>query len=297
MPQQNPNNLVFGRYNRDDCGLPPLRNPALARWKAVTWSVVFFAVVVFSGWLAGSLTARSRSLSLEALPVAAAEASLTGNAQAVLTRGRMLATALRGDPRAALGLAEAVFVVAQNAPRQMGFYGNVDSIISGIGEKLVFSPFHAFRARLLHSAVLLELGRNEESLAALKKADDALKDLPDGPLSRAFKLNVVNQQAYILAVSESPRVGNPEKALHLAELMISSQDVFPDGSFASSSAAFVDTLAAAWFATGQREKALEVQSLALGLASSRELAVYLKHYDLYANAEPSRSPRLMAGGW
>ena len=298
MPQ-NPNTLLFGRYNREDCGLPPLKNPALARWKTTIRTVLLLAAVILGGWLAGNLAARSRMLGMDALPAAAAEAvqSATGNARAVLSRGRMLATALRGDPRAALGLAEAAYVVANNAPRQIGYYGNIDALLSGAGEKLVASPFLAFRAELLHSAVLLELRRHEEALAALKRANDALETIPDGPLARAFKLNVVNQQAYILAISDSPQVSNPEKALHLAELMIASQDAFPDGSFASSSAAFVDTLAAAWFATGQSEKALEVQSLALGLALPGELAVYLKHYDQYASAEPSRSPRLMAGGW
>lgn len=293
----NRDQLIFGRYNREDCGLPALENPALAKWRFATRSLAILVAVLFAGWLAGGLAARWRALRLEALPGEVARAAGTGEAGSVLAKGRMLATALRGNPRASLGLAEAAFIVSQDAPRQIGYYGNIDSLLEGTGERLASSPVLAYRAESLHSAILLELGRHEEALAALARADKALAGIPDGPLARALRLNMVNQQAYILATADSPRVGNSEKALHLAQIMISSRDALPGGGYASASAAFVDTLAAAWFAAGQGEKALEAQTLALGLASPGDLAVYLKHYDLYASAGASRHPRLMAWAW
>ncbi len=37
----NRNTLLFGRYNREDCGLPPLENSLLSRWKIVLWAIGF----------------------------------------------------------------------------------------------------------------------------------------------------------------------------------------------------------------------------------------------------------------
>gem|GEM_PF-1548608 len=290
----NRDQLVFGRYTREDCGLPPQENPTLAKWRLASRAAAILAATVFVGWLAGGLTARWRALRLDSLPREVARTAGTGETGKLVARGRMLATALRGNPRASLGLAESAFAASQNAPRQIGYYGNIDNLLEGAGELLAPTPFLAFRAETLHSTVLSELGRHREALDALARADEAMAGIPDSPLARALRLILVNQQAYILATAASPQVRNPEKALQLAQLMVSSRDILPDGGYASASAAFVDTLAAAWFSAGYREKALETQSLALGLATPGDLAVYLEHYDLYAGAEPHRIPGLVA---
>lgn len=291
------NALLFGRYTREDCGLPPVANPALARWKTVLWAAGFLAALVVSGWLAGSMTARWRGARLAALPGEVAAAKSQREKNTVIARGRILATALRDDPEALLHLAEACLVAAQDAPRQIGYYANVASLLDGVGDRLSFAPYLAFRAESAYSIALGELGRDREALQSLNRADQALTKMPENALQRALRLSMVNHEAYILATSPIRQIRNPEKALHLAQIMVTSRDILVSGEFASASPAFVDTLASAWFAAGDAKKALEAQTLALGLAKPGDLAIYIKHYDRYASAGHSAAPGLMAQAW
>lgn len=286
--------LIFGRYHRDECGLPPLEDKSLAKWKALARAVGAVCAVLVVGWLAGSLASRWRAMRLEALPGQMAKAVGPEEKSRLLAQGRILATALRDDPRARLSLAEACLIASVNAPRQMGYFGNIAALLAGVADRSGQSDLDVFRAESLHAHVLAELNRHNEALACLARADSALKNLPDNKMSRALRLNLVNLQAYILATAPGRHVRNPEKALHLAQVMVSSRDELPGGEYASGVAAYVDTLASAWYAAGDAEKALKTQTLALGLAKPGDLAVYLKHYDQFAKASATRSPGLVA---
>jgi hypothetical protein len=294
MSAEQQEKLVFGRYRREECGLPPLENPFLARWKRPIGLALIVVAVLVAGLVAGSLRSRWRGMKLEALPNRIASASTREEKDSLLGEGRILATALNDNPAARLHLAESCMVASIGAPRQKGYYGNAAMLLDGVGEALAGSPMQSFRAESMHAHVLAELDREVEAMEALGRANSSLNRLDDGRLLQVLKLNMVNLQAYILATATEPQVRNPEKALHLAQFMITSRDELPDGEYASGVAAYVDTLATAWFAAGNAEKALKTQALALGLAKPGDLSVYLKHYDEFANAKKMQPPGLMA---
>ncbi len=246
------------------------------------------------GWVAGSITARWRIMTLASIPRQVALSDNPAEKARILAKGRVLATALKNDPRAVLSFGEACLFAADDAPRQTGYFANAAVLLAGLGQRLADEPQYAFWAESHYAQALSEIGRNAEALAALARADKALSKMPDGVVQRALRLTLVNHQAYILATAASRHIRNPEKALHLAQVMISAKDVAITGEMPSASAAFVDTLAAAWFAAGQVQKALETQTLALGLAKPGDISVYLEHYDLYAQTSLISSPRLMA---
>ncbi len=294
MSTQQQEKLVFGRYRREECGLPPTENPFFARWKKPLMLLGIIAAVTLAGLVAGSLRSRWRGLKLEALANRIASAPTQAEKDLLLGEGRLLATALNNNPSARLHLAESCMVASIGAPRQMGYYGNAAMLLDGVGEALAGSPIQSFRAESMQAHVLAELDREPEAMEALGRANASRERMENDRLLQMLKLNLVNLQAYILATAKEPQVRNPEKALHLAQFLITSRDELPNGEYASGVAAYVDTLATAWFAAGNSEKALKTQALALGLAKPGDLSVYLKHYDEFANAKKMQPPGLVA---
>jgi len=87
--------------------------------------------------------------------------------------------------------------------------------------------------------------------------------------------------AYLLSTAEDAAVRDPARALELAQQAVAAGY---GGAAGSRNAAFLDTLAQAYFAAGDPKQALFVQRSALALANSEGLGVYLQHYDMYAAA-------------
>lgn len=273
-------NPIFGRYSREECGLPPEAAGEPRRRTLVVRAVILLAALAVAGWLAGTATARWREAWLSALPHMVSQAE-PAEASELLSKGRIYALALADRPAAARDLAMAGLVAAESAPRRFGYYANVANIFDRVDASQTGSPLAEFAAELMASGVYGELGEYAKAFACLNRADAALKKTPDEKERRSYRLLLVNAQAYYLATAPRGEGRNPEKALHLAQLLISSKDEIPGGGHASGSAAFLDTLASAWHATGDDARAEKTQAFALGLADSAGLDVYLRHYDEY----------------
>lgn len=133
-----------------------------------------------------------------------------------------------------------------------------------------FAPGAKIQLRLMHSAVLLELGREGEALAALSAIE------PDG-LDAETRRAYDNACAYLYATAAAPGVRDPEAALRHALAAV------PDWR-ACDDAALLDTLAAALAANGRRAAALQVQRRAWGLAPVDGLWVYQDNWRKIAAA-------------
>ncbi len=272
---------MFGRYTRDECGLPPVETARERRRRVFArWAAVFLSLAVV-GWLAGVGVARWRSAQVMSLHQRIARAELS-QIPALLSRGRLFAASRAGDGRTTFALATATLAAADRMPRRLGYYGNVGRILADVD--LTDQPDLAFLADLTRAGVLIELERYGEAFHHVDVAESTLAALPDGPAKRMFRLQMVNLRAYLLARAPVSVGGNPEKSLHLAQLLLLSRDEVADGVYPSDAAAFLDTLACAWHAAGESEQAVETQAMALGLAEPEHLEVYLRHYDEFAQA-------------
>lgn len=289
----NRNGLVFNRFTREEMGLPPPAGTG-SGWRRAAIRLLALAVALWSaGWLAGEFVRGSRVRDLGSLAHRVGRAD-PAEASNLLARNRPLAVATAEDPAAALSWCAAAITAAEASPRRMGYFGNLAHLADGLGRELADRPAAAFHAETLQAHIFSELGRHPEAFAALGRAEKALSALPDGPGARALRLHLVNLQSYLLATAPDHAGRNPGRALHLAQTMISSRDEVSPGEYPSGSAALVDTLAAAWFAVGDRERAIETQSLALGLAKPGDLAVYLEHYDAYRRTRIPSEPVFVA---
>lgn len=282
MVEHRDNALIFGRYTREECGLPPEgwdggRGPGFAR------ALVLVAVLAAVAWGAGVLSARLREEWTGAL--FARIAAAPENAPALLARGKMYAAALPERKRMRCSLALAALTAAEKAPRRLGFYANAANLFSGVEGEFVGPPAVAFGFAIMAAGVHGELEEYGSAFAELKRAEDALERIDDADTARKYRLVLVNARAYFLACAGPGQGGNPERALELAGLMITSRDELPNGGAPSGSAAFLDTLATARHATGDRAGAAAAQTLALGLADSDSLDAYLRHYDAFREEE------------
>lgn len=292
---QRDDSLVFGRYSREECGLPPPEGAPARRRLVVGRAVLLFAALLSLGWLAGTAASRMRERWVAALPSRIAGAGPAESAD-LLAKGRVLAASLPDHALSAHSLALAAMMAAEKAPRRLGYFGSLGAMLDNAPDWPDAAPDEAFMAGLAAAWVYSELGQYGKAFANLEKADAALRNAPDDAAKRARRLHLVNTQAYLLATAPESEGGNPEKALHLSQLLVSSRDEIAPGKSASASPAFLDTLASAWHAAGEAEKAVVTQTFALGLAESAELAVYLRHYDEFvraaARAERSAFPEI-----
>lgn len=275
--------LIFGRYTREECGLPPEGWESGDQGPGLVRSAVIVVLLAVACWGAGVFSARMREEWTGGLflRIAAAPEEASG----LLARGKMYASAQPDRNRMRCDLALAALTAAEKAPRRMGYYSNAANLFSSVGDEFIGPPAVAFGFQVMAAGVFGELERYPGAFAALERAEDELERITDEKTARAYRLVLVNARAYFLASAGRTEGGNPEKALELAQLMISSRDELPNGGLPSGSAAFLDTLATARFATGNRAGATAAQSLALGLADSDSLDVYLRHYDAFREGE------------
>lgn len=276
-------NLIFGRYTREECGLPPVEQLRPRRGSLVLRVLLLFAVLVTAGWLGGVVTARVREAWMSTLPGQVYLAD-PQKASELLAQGRMYATALPDRPGMRRDLALAGLIAAERAPRRLGYYGNLRALFDGQADGSTDSAEGDFMFRVTAAGVFAELGEYKKAFADLDRAEEALERIePEGKRS-SYRLHLVNAQAYFLAVAPESEGGDPERALRLAQLMITSRDSLVGGGKTSASPELMDTLAAAWYAMGNAERALAAQTYALGLATSG-LDVYVRHYDEFAGGE------------
>lgn len=272
---------IFGRYSREECGLPPgpwdggEPRPRPAR------VVLLVLALAAAAWMGGGVSARVREMQVAELAarVLAAEPE---QRSALLRRGKLYVAALPSRGGMRRNLAAAAYLAAGAAPRRLGYYGNAVNLLAGAEGGRGDNPEWTILTEMLAASLYSEVGKYPEAFAAIERANKVLAAMPDDETSRGHRLNLVNAQAYFLASAGKERGGDPDRALRLAELMITSRDRLPDGRHASSSAPHLDTLATARFAAGDAAGAKAAQTLALGLAASEDLDVYIRHYDEFA---------------
>lgn len=273
--------LLFNRYSREECGLLPQGADFAGErlpWRA---TILMLLATALLAWLGGTAMSRYRQSWLASLP--AQIAASPEQAKPLLARGKIYATALADNSLARRDLAYAATLAAEQSPSRLGYFANADSLLRHVDRAKLPGALERFATDLAASNALAELGRNREALDALQRAGAALYALPEREQA-AYRLLFVNSQAYLLATISGEEGGDAQTALELAELMISSRDPLPNGAFASDSAAFMDTLATAYHAAGLARQARDTQTLALGLAESHGLDIYLRHYDEFARS-------------
>lgn len=273
--------LIFGRYTREECGLPPRGREGWRSGVTPARVALVLLATAAAAWLGGVATARWREHWIGSLPGQVSRAD-PGDVPALLERGRMYAEALPGNRRMRRDLAVAVTAAAERLPGRLGYYATA----AGLFRALAPAPsgggraggLERFYTELTAANVFAEVKDYPAAFAALDRAEAALEGVPEAD-ARSHRLLLVNAQAYFLAIADESLGGNPVKALELARRLVSSRDLLPDGRHASASAAVLDTMATAWHRVGDGEEAVRAQSLALGLADDLGLDVYLRHYD------------------
>ncbi len=138
------------------------------------------------------------------------------------------------------------------------------------------------QANALAANAALAIGREREAYQALAAAENLLA-AQQLPQRWRWKAMHQNNLAYLCATASEPALRDTRQALALAKALLRRPP--GDGEEpASENAAFMDTLAEAYYANGDYRQALVVQRLALAMACGEDLAIYLKHYDKYAAA-------------
>jgi len=139
----------------------------------------------------------------------------------------------------------------------------------------------------LHAAAMLAnaclaAGREHEAHRALTACEGILSALPSHQRGRWTMMHQ-NNLAYLHASASEPSLRNPPQALAQAEALLR-QPIANGEEITSENAAFLDTLAEAYYANGNYRQALIVQRLALARAQGADLSIYLMHYDKYLAA-------------
>lgn len=282
-------NAIFGRYTREECGLPP-RPCHRPGWRFYLSRAVFLiAALLGVGWLAGSANARYREAVVTYLPALVARSD-TDEASRLLERGRIYAAALPDRAGMRRNLALAATVAADRSRRRLGYYGNIRTLLSAAGHGAGGATDEVFINELSASGVYAEIDDYQAAFSRLERAEQALEREKDESFRKSGKLLLANSKAYLMATAPEGSGRDPDRALHLAELMITSKDTLPGGGHASGSAALLDTLASAYHAAGLEDKAVTTQSLALGLADSQSLDIYIRHYDEFMGGVVSSMP-------
>lgn len=269
-------------YPREEWGLPPVVTSSPV-WRMVLIVGGSLAAVIIVGWVVGSIAERWQEYRLAEIPARIYFADSPEEVRDLLVRAEELAQS--GRPVARLGLAQACMTAADRLPWRAGLYGYCRDLLENLALTTGGDPWIEFNVNMVYSGVMNELGGEEQALAALNAASSALSRLPDSQRKvRSELLHLANNRVYLLVSASNKKVRDPGQALETIKLVISSRDELAPGHWPSGSAAFVDTLAMAWYASGDDNRAKKTQMAALGLANPGDHSVYLKHYDLFSSA-------------
>ena len=288
MAERRGEELLFGRYTREECGfVSPIGYGGPVR-RALPVAAML-VLLLAAGWIAGTFAARWREAWLAELPFRSTLAT-PGDASDLLALGRMYALALPARPAAAANLALALSWTAERAPRPAGYLGNAANLFAGIDDWRRLETGIAFPAALSAAWVFQEAGDYAKAFASLDRAAEALDAVRDEPRRLGGRALLLNSRAYLLAVAPAAAGGrDAQRSLALIRTALTARDELPGGGFPSGSAAILDTLAAAWLALGEGDRAGQAQFLALGLAESDGLDSYIRRYDEIAAGAENRS--------
>ncbi len=289
-----PSSHPFGRFTREDCGLPELGSPLPDSGLSFSKGFILVAALALAGWFAGHFSARHRVEWVTQLPARVYRASID-QIPGLLERGKLYATALPEDQALRCNLAYAVIVASERSPRRLGYLANAANLFRGLEIARLPTIEDRFHALLTASGTYADLGEYADAFRSLDEAEKVLRELPEAT-ARSHRLALINAKAYFLCEAPTAQGGDTKQGLRLASLVISSKDRLANGSPASSSAAFLDTFALACYKTGDRTRALDAQALALGMATNMDVSVYLKHYDDFSMDQSNRSRKRAGSG-
>lgn len=278
--------LLFGRFSREECGLPPAGTDPFGERLGVLRPLALVVLLAVIGWFAGRIMANTREAWVASLPAMLVNEEPEKQA-VLLARGKMFASALPDQPSVRRSLALAAMTAADLSPRRAGYYGNARELLANRTPETMREerPIEAFFTWLTLAGLYEETEEYKTAFAALDEAEKALSALENDDMLRSCRLYLVNSQAWLLARAPRGEGGDPARSLELANLMISSRDTLPGGKRPSEAPELLDTLAMARFTNGLTEEAVAAQSLALGLADTRGLEVYLRNFDSFSKGK------------
>lgn len=282
MADPNEETLIFNRYSREECGLPPRGKEGWRSRVTILRMAAVFGLTAAFAWLGGEAMARWRAGWVAGLRARVSVAEVE-EIPGLLEQGRMFAAALPDNQRMRRDLALSVVTAAERMPRRLGYYGTAAGLFRGMEVSKIGGGVEGVLSELAAAGTFGEVGEFPEAFAALERADKMLGGVPEAE-GRSLRLLLMNAQAYFLAVAGDGLGGDVVRAAELAGLAVSSRDLLPGGGFASGSAAFLDTLAVARGGIGDIEGAVSAQRMALGLAGSEGLEEYVRHYDALSSS-------------
>ncbi|MBN2712552.1 MAG: hypothetical protein JXR97_09005 [Planctomycetes bacterium] len=309
----------------ESLGIQPRRNPNARRALIVLAAVGVGIVAGVCGYTVGTLDHRARVKKFAETATSALKARTPGEFRSILGDMEKQRAAVAQNPFVRFIMGRTYILAADRLPEQRINYEQALSEIKAAAyltpreEIYSVNPFEISDAK---SQILVELGRYEEALAETDRMQGIVKNmakdkfadfimrqliisswrfsmllekngngkkLSDPNFRRDMlnwlQVNFDNSRAYLLAVADDPKVKDPATALDLAKEVIKNPLPLLDGGFASGMPALVDTLAEAYYANGDKEKAVNAQTTALALATTDSLAIYLQHYDKYSADE------------
>lgn len=269
---------------RDEINALPRPSRATEGLFIVAVALSLSALAALAGWALGSIHKRSRLDAFQTVVVEALNEYDAARLREALAEAQELRASIVKTPEVRLMMANLYSHAAELLPRRRLYYEEAFAEVRAtkrlLPAKGVSLPLQKEIARL-EANCFLETERYLESKAAIDRWEALL---PDTLPPSSERLLLMNARAYLYAIADTPRVRDPLAALELAKSVIKSPTPFADGSYPSSNAPILDTLAEAYFAAGHPADALRVQTRALALASRHTLDIYLTHYDKYAAA-------------
>lgn len=285
---------------RSELGLPPLISRRQRIFFGIFAITILPLVVGGVGWAIGTLYRGTQMQTLQKEFNDAVQLEPTALAQAI-PEIETTAANLSGNIYTHLLMADLYAFAARRLPSQQMYneqalrdtqkalqLAKADSTIEPVALMQLYSQ---------EAGLLQDLGHDREAIKASEHAMKMLKKvktkLPDTKTSTAKKsqdaalaslrITLLNSHAYLLASAKDVSKSEALKALVLAKEVIASPQP-QGGRFTSDIPPYLDTLAEAYFATGDAKQALMIQKRALALAKGEELAIYLVHYDKYLAA-------------
>jgi hypothetical protein len=287
---------VAVEFMREELGIPP-RRPSVARRIALTILGITAVALgaVLGGYLIGGqyYNVRLTEFSLQAHKALAASGNATAFSEE-LAKAQEMRSAISGSPTARIMMAEVYLAAAGVLPNSRANLLQAESelnlALAGSSPELESARYRYEIARL-QSQIFLDLSRPLTAMSAFERMRAAARELEHNrqkgdrdDRSGYEALNFNNNLAYLLASSPDPKVRDPQRAVELAESVVKSDTLLPGGVYPSSVAAYLDTLAEAYFASNKPRQALAVQETALSLAETTGLSTYIEHYDKYRAA-------------
>jgi tetratricopeptide (TPR) repeat protein len=269
--------------NREELGLPPRGK---SRGRLVLAAVLVMALAAGAGLMLGARDREQRRQDFFAEWQELVRENDPDQYRRKLGELEKLRALLLDEPPVRLFMSRIYLHASGRLPAQQAYYSQALSELEAAVRLAGNRDNNAWQDEVdnLRAQIYTETNRHEEALTALERQGAKLQHTEGTRLSE--KVLWMNSLAYLSAISENPRVSDPEKALLLAREMVAAEVALGETTPARSPA-LLDTLAAAYYATGDSAQAVRVQREALQLADSPDLSVYVRHYRDYLRAGKS----------